>query len=71
MPRSMRGAPMPPRLPSIISRAAADYGKAFDLVEKWDDKLNWNYKNMEAEALNAHGTATGDRGVLEARHRRL
>ena len=35
--------------------AADDYAKAFELVEKWDDKLKWNYKNREAEALNAHG----------------
>ena len=26
--------------------AADDYAKAFELVEKWDDKLKWNYKNM-------------------------
>lgn len=47
------------------SAAASDYGKAFSLVEKWDDKLRWNYKNQEAEALNAHGDATGDRKALE------
>ncbi|MGB6118616.1 MAG: caspase domain-containing protein [Mesorhizobium sp.] len=40
--------------------AAADYSKAFDLVEKWDDKLAWNYKNQEAEALRGHGDAYGD-----------
>ncbi|MEO5758353.1 MAG: caspase domain-containing protein, partial [Mesorhizobium sp.] len=40
--------------------AANDYGKAFSLVEKWDDKLRWNYKNQEAEALSARGYATGD-----------
>ena len=45
--------------------AAADYAKAFDLVEKWDDKLKWNYKNYEAQALIALGTATGNRGVLK------
>jgi uncharacterized caspase-like protein len=45
--------------------AAADYGKAFDLVERWDDRLRWNYKNLEAEALQAHGLATGDRAALE------
>jgi uncharacterized caspase-like protein len=45
--------------------AAADYGKAFELVEKWDDKLSWNYKNLEAEALNAHGYASGDRAALD------
>jgi uncharacterized caspase-like protein len=41
--------------------AANDYGKAFTLVEKWDEKLRWNYKNMEAEALNAYARATADR----------
>ncbi|BCG94065.1 caspase family protein [Mesorhizobium sp. 131-2-1] len=45
--------------------AAGDYGKAFALVEKWDDKLRWNYKNQEAEALNAHGDATGDKQALQ------
>jgi uncharacterized caspase-like protein len=40
--------------------AANDYGKAFDLVEKWDEKLRWNYKNMEAEAFHAHASATAD-----------
>ena len=70
-PRSMRGAPMPPRSPSTIKAAADDYAKAFELVEKWDDKLKWNYKNFEAEALNAHGAATGDRRRSEARDRGL
>jgi uncharacterized caspase-like protein len=44
--------------------AAADYGKAFELVERWDDKLAWNYKNMQAEALNSLGGQTGDPAVL-------
>ena len=45
--------------------AAADYAKAFDLVEKWDERLRWNYKNFEAEALNAQGAAKGDRKALD------
>ena len=45
--------------------AAEDYGKAFELVEKWDDRLKWNYRNQEAEALQAHGAATGNRGALK------
>ncbi|MCZ8547630.1 caspase family protein [Mesorhizobium qingshengii] len=45
--------------------AANDYAKAFSLVEKWDDKLRWNYKNQEAEALNAYGYATGDLDALQ------
>ncbi|CAN7580347.1 caspase family protein [Mesorhizobium caraganae] len=45
--------------------AANDYAKAFSLVEKWDDKLRWNYKNQEAEALNAYGYATGDLNALQ------
>lgn len=45
--------------------AANDYAKAFSLVEKWDDKLRWNYKNQAAEALNAHGSATGDLDALQ------
>ncbi|MBX3577181.1 MAG: caspase family protein [Rhizobiaceae bacterium] len=44
--------------------AANDYRKAFELIERWDDKLRWNYKNLEAEALNAHGDATGDLSAL-------
>lgn len=45
--------------------AAQDYGKAFSLVEKWDEKLKWNYKNLEAEAFNAHGNEKGDNAALE------
>ena len=45
--------------------AAEDYGKAFTLAEKWDEKLRWNYKNQQAEALNAYGTATGDGASME------
>ncbi|BCG72880.1 hypothetical protein MesoLj113a_40380 [Mesorhizobium sp. 113-1-2] len=45
--------------------AANDYAKSFSLVEKWDDKLRWNYKNQEAEALNAYGYATGDLDALQ------
>lgn len=45
--------------------AAGDYAKAFDLVQKWDERLAWNYKNLEAEALRSFGAATGDRASLE------
>ncbi len=45
--------------------AAADYAKAYELVERWDDKWRWNYKNMEAEALHAAGAASGDRDALQ------
>lgn len=45
--------------------AADDYGKAFGLVEKWDEKLAWNYKNMEAEALGAFGDNKGDKAALD------
>ncbi|MGE0238234.1 MAG: caspase family protein [Parvibaculaceae bacterium] len=45
--------------------AAQDYAKAFSLAEKWDEKLKWNYKNLEAESLNAHGNEKGDNGALE------
>ena len=45
--------------------AAQDYAKAFSLAEKWDEKLKWNYKNLEAEALNAYGNEKGDNGSLE------
>lgn len=44
--------------------AAADYGKAWELAEKWDEKLRWNYKNQEAEALLAAGQAAGDAALL-------
>ncbi len=46
--------------------AARDYRKAFDLVERWDETLRWNYKNFEAEALAAEGGATGNRVSLQA-----
>ncbi|MBZ9677294.1 caspase domain-containing protein [Mesorhizobium sp. ES1-1] len=45
--------------------AADDYAKAFSLVEKWDDKLRWNYKNQQAEALNAYGYASGNLDALQ------
>lgn len=48
-----------------FAAAAEDYGRAFRLVEKWDEKLKWNYRNLEAEALQAHGAATGNRGALK------
>lgn len=44
--------------------AASDYAKAFTLVEKWDEKLKWNYKNLEAEALNSHGYQKGENAAL-------
>lgn len=45
--------------------AAKDYAKAFSLAEKWDDKLKWNYKNLEAEALNSYGYQKGENTALE------
>lgn len=45
--------------------AAADYRKAFELVERWDDGLRSRYKSQEAEALHASGATTGERAVLE------
>jgi uncharacterized caspase-like protein len=45
--------------------AANDYAKAWELIEKWDDTLAWNYKNLEAEALRAHGDATGERAAFD------
>lgn len=45
--------------------AASDYLQAFELVDRWDADLAWNYRNKEAEALQALGDATGDRAVLD------
>lgn len=45
--------------------AAKDYAKAYSLVEKWDDRLKWNYKNLEAQALREHGYEKGDNAALE------
>jgi uncharacterized caspase-like protein len=45
--------------------AASDYGKAFDLIEKWDERLRWNYKNLQAESLSALGGAKGDTKALQ------
>ena len=47
------------------SGAANDYAKAYELIEKWDEKLRWNYKNQEAEALMAAGDAAGDNALLQ------
>ncbi|QIG50669.1 peptidase C14 [Nordella sp. HKS 07] len=51
-------------LASDYLAAAKDYAKAFSLVEKWDEKLKWNYKNLEAEALNAQGDEKADNDAL-------
>ncbi len=45
--------------------AAADYGRAYELVSRWDDKLAWNYRNLQAEALHSFGAAAGERTALE------
>jgi uncharacterized caspase-like protein len=45
--------------------AAADYSRAFDLIEKWDERLRWNYKNLQAESLSALGGAKGDTKALQ------
>lgn len=52
-------------LASDYQAAALDYAKAFSLVEKWDDKLKWNYKNLEAEALRSHGYEKADNDTLK------
>lgn len=44
--------------------AARDYAKAYDLVARWDERLAWNYKNMQAEALSSLGQARSDRIAL-------
>jgi uncharacterized caspase-like protein len=46
--------------------AARDFEKAHALVEKWDEKLRWNYLNQQAEALQADGAATGNRVSLQS-----
>jgi len=48
-----------------FASAASDYARAFDLVEKWDERLRWNYKNLQAEALGALGNARADRKALD------
>lgn len=52
-------------LASAHLSSAQDFEKAFSLVEKWDDKLKWNYKNLQAEALRAHGYEKGDNAALK------
>lgn len=44
--------------------AAKDYAKAWALAQKYDDKLKWNYKNLEAEALNSYGYQKGENAAL-------
>jgi len=48
-----------------FAAAAADYATAFELVEKWDDTLAWNYRNQQAEALRGQGEAHGDKAAYE------
>ncbi|HTN97316.1 MAG TPA: caspase domain-containing protein, partial [Nordella sp.] len=51
-------------LASDYLAAAKDYAKAYSLAEKWDEDLKWNYKNLEAEALNAQGDEKADNDAL-------
>jgi uncharacterized caspase-like protein len=45
--------------------AAADYRKAYELVERWDDKLRANYKSWEGQMLRDYGETTADGVQLE------
>jgi uncharacterized caspase-like protein len=41
--------------------AAADYGRAFEQVERRDDRLAWTYKHAQMMSLSRHGRFVGDR----------
>ncbi|WP_195174920.1 caspase family protein [Mesorhizobium sp. INR15] len=45
--------------------AAADYEKAFQQVERWDDGLAFSYLNSEALSLYRHGYFKGDNAALQ------
>ena len=46
-------------------KAATDYGEAFRLIEKWDDRLAWKYKNAQAFALNRLSDIVGGQETVE------
>ncbi|SMH50797.1 caspase family protein [Mesorhizobium australicum] len=45
--------------------AAADYGKAFEQVDRRDDRLAWTYKHSQMMSLSRHGRFMGDRAAYE------
>jgi len=49
-----------------LMKAAKDYRRAFDEVEKWDAGLAWQYKLAEANALRTYGEYRGDNKALQA-----
>ena len=48
-----------------FAAAARDYEQAYLQVEKWDDRLAWDYANGETQALVSLGSWKGDRAALE------
>jgi uncharacterized caspase-like protein len=45
--------------------AAENYAKAFEQVERWDQRKAWRYTNAEMVALTDHGNYKGDNAALE------
>ncbi|MCC0044643.1 MAG: caspase family protein [Brucellaceae bacterium] len=45
--------------------AAADFGAAFERVERWDRALAWRYRFEQMSALTSYGDLRGDNEALE------
>ncbi|MGE3873922.1 MAG: caspase family protein [Parvibaculaceae bacterium] len=52
------------RLASDGPAAVDDYGRAYDLIAKWDNALAWRYRFEAANVLSAHGDRFGDTASL-------
>lgn len=46
--------------------AAADYDRAFDQIERWDDALAWDYRRRSIIARYRHGEYAADQDILRA-----
>jgi uncharacterized caspase-like protein len=53
------------RLAFDYAGAAAEYEKAHDQIERWDDRLAWQYRKKQIEELLSHNRLHGDPQSLE------
>ena len=53
------------RLAFDYKAAAADYAKAYDQIERWDDRLAWHYRKKQIEELLSHNRLRGDPQSVE------
>ncbi|MBO6718347.1 MAG: caspase family protein [Rhizobiaceae bacterium] len=48
------------------ANAAADFGRAFERVERWDPERAWDYRFRQLSALTDQGDLRGDNAAFEA-----